>query len=222
MVRLILTGVLACMVLSGCSTTQSNAKCAQQPDPMAPKVMTKNTTTANHTLPAAGAKVLLHTEASKLKVYMDAQGNITKYAAYVPEGKLPRWFVELADKTIGKGDNAYGEVEYYVSSKLDVYEVTRTIDGKRVEFAARADTGAIHYIERDIDPATLPQPVLDALKNMGAATLTAARTKVVGKNTSYEAHYTSGTVPHRVYLDAAGKVTRHIRIMPAAVAIEVK
>lgn len=102
-------------------------------------------------------------QVKKMKLYVDADGTVSKRSLYVTPDAVPSWVSTFADERIGKGSNEYFELEWYAESPdLRVYEVTRTIRGKKAEVSV-GENRQLRYIEREIDRSALPSGVRSAV-----------------------------------------------------------
>lgn len=151
----------------------------------------------------------------RAKLYLDDQGAIIKVAAYVPKEALPAWVHEGADKHLGAGQDDSYEQEIYKDAGL-VYEITRIVDGQKVEVSLRADDQSVYYIERVITPDKLPQAAQDAISN---EQLLRASERTQGDKKSYQVRVQRDNDEHRLVFDEAGALTRTQRLLDTVVEI---
>ncbi len=101
-----------------------------------------------------------------MKLYVDSNGNVEKRSLYVTRSAVPDWVVTMANEKIGPGSNEYFELEWYAEApNMRVYEVTRTIKGKKVEVSMN-EHKQLRYIEREISSASLPAKVKAAVNSL--------------------------------------------------------
>jgi hypothetical protein len=121
---------------------------------------------AKYSLPPFPLDALRGPHLKSVKLYINADGSIRKLTVYVERAGVPDWVHEMADQTIGKGDEVEFEVEEY-SDGNTVYEVTRKVDGKLVELSVRSGDRSRLYIERkELPLETIPEVVRKAAGEM--------------------------------------------------------
>ena len=204
--RLILGLALLALAPMACSTP---ATC---PDPAlqgADATIDASRAQGSTTLSAPIFALLSSSAAQRAKLYVDERGQITKVTIYTAREAAPEWLHALADAQIGQGPDESFEQEIYADIGL-VYEVTRQVQGKRVELAAREDR-SVHYIEQELTLDELPEPVKLALASEQILRVTR---KTMGQTVLHQARVKRGEHEHRLVFDAQGALTQTSRVVP--------
>lgn len=208
---LTLTSLLSLLLLttSACTTPSTSADC---PAPV------ETATTKSVVVGSLSPEQLALLNApgvERAKLYLDAQGKIIKVAAYVTKEQLPEWLFPLADKELGQGPDDSYEVEHYEEIGK-VYELSRVVNGLKVELSVRAEDKRVYYIERELPEAELPEPVKAAL---AGAEVTRRSLKTLGEVQQYHIRHMKGGQEHRTVFNAQGEALLSQRLLPTVVEI---
>lgn len=205
---LILTTCLL-LIASACTTAPKAADC---PTPV------ETATTTSVVVGSLSPEQLAMLNApgiERAKLYLDDQGKIIKVATYITKDQLPEWFIALADKELGMGADDSYELELY-SEVGKVYEITRVINGLKVELSVRADNKRVYYIERELPEAELPEPIKAAL---AGAEVTRRALKTIGDAQQYHIRHMKNGQEHRTVFNAQGEPLLSQRLLPTVVEI---
>lgn len=200
-----LAGAIA---ISACCTT-SKIKCKQFA-----------ATPAMAGIPAFPLKALQSPHAKRAKLYLDKNGRFTKYAVYVSKEGIPAWAHAAADKELGKGEDLEFEVEQYGTGEK-VYEITRMVDGKKVELSLDSATKKKLYTEKKgLAVDALPAPVKAAVAKVEGFTAESYSLKEYASGKKlHEVEGKQGGKALEIYFDDKGAIIRKQRPMTAVLKV---
>lgn len=182
------------------------AGCASQPDPRPAA------------LPAFVIDALQAPTAQRAKLYVGADGTLSKVVAYVDAAAIPDWVHTIADEQLGAGENREFEIEQYADGTR-TYEVTRTIDGRKAELSVSVDK-VVRYVERELAPEAIPAAVKQTIDGMAGVELVRVEHKKGPEIEVFDVVATRSGKEIRFELDAAGAVKTRARRIPAVLQIE--
>lgn len=208
--RFFLLTLVPGILIAGCATTSSNQRAPQEPAAAC----------HNPQMPPFPLAAVKGPHAKSAKLYMNADGTFRKYTVYVDRAGIPDWVHAMADKELGQGEETDFEVEQYENGET-VYEVTRRIEGKRIELSVLSTTRQKLYIERQ-DQAldSIPATIKAAAEAIEGFTTEGYSLKQLSKETI---HKLSGQIDGRevhLYLTQDGKLKERRIMLPARLAIE--
>lgn len=224
MTRFNLAGWIAASALMwGCG----GATTAQCPTPEPRQIpaatdMPKTAPAASSELPEGPDGLLRRDDAMRAKLYLGSERQVDKWVTYVDVAKVPDWLKSLADEKLGQGADVEYEIEYY-GAELKVHEVTREIDGKRLELSVKESDRSVYYKAETAEMTALPKPAQLQVQELLAGKSDRLDIKTFGDGkTEFHVRGKLDAVEHRLVFDAAGKLIGHRRSLPAKIEVPVR
>lgn len=215
--------VLVGLLLTACGTTTATESATRPPDAAAATVIDDGGAEASTRIDPTISKAATSAKGvTKIKLRLDASGNLVKQAVYHgDEGRISAQVRELAVAKFPGGTAEYYESEFYAEHG-EVHEVeVKTADGKHCEVAAKPD-GTELYVECHIAESELPP----AVSNTVAATIPGGKILEAEKKTSkagdtFTVEIESGGTEYYLILSASGELQHKLRRIPAIVEVPV-
>ncbi|PIE19507.1 MAG: hypothetical protein CSA65_02430 [Proteobacteria bacterium] len=171
-------------------------------------------------IPAFPLKALQSPHAKRVMLYLDKHGRFQKYAVYVSKEGIPAWALAAADKELGTGEDLAYEVEQYGTGEK-IYEITRMVDGKKVELSIDATTRKRLYTEKaGLAIDALPAPVKAAVAKIEGFSAKAYSLKEYASGEKlHEVEGKQGGKALELYLDDEGRIVRKQQPMTAVLKV---
>lgn len=205
----VMTMILA--LVSSCASTTAQNCDKTTPPPQQPA--------AAAGIPAFPLEALQGPHAKSAKLYVKTDGTIRKYTVYVERAAIPDWVHAMADKEIGKGEDVEFEVEQYENGDK-VYEVTRLVDGKKVELAVSVDRKKLYTEVKDLPLESLPAPLKKTADGIAGFTLKSWETKEKPSGKIHELHGELEGKPYTLYVADDGTIQSRRTQLPAKLNVE--
>ena len=169
-------------------------------------------------LPAFVVDALQAPTARKAKLYVAADGTVSKAVAYVERAAIPDWVHTMADEQLGAGEDTEYEVEQYADG-TQTYEVTRTVNGLKAELSVTADR-KLNYTERALADDAVPEPIKAAVAGLDGMQVARIEHKKGPSIDQFEVVARKGEAEMRLVFAPDGKPVSTARRLPAVVQIE--
>ena len=216
--------IVACLTLSACGTVPPAG------DGSTPPTAAQSTATADAA--PSGTAVTMHpavvraarqaTDVSKMKVRLDAEGNVVKQSVYHGDASLIAEPVRklAAERFPGATPRRY-ETEWYAEHG-EVHEVeVDTKDGQQCELAAKPD-GTELYVECHVAPTALPAAVAQAAADaVPGGKVVEAESKKGPNIDHFTVEVQLGDVEYYLVISPTGALQHKLRRIPAVVEVPV-
>ncbi len=169
-------------------------------------------------LPGFVVEALQAPTARKAKLYVAADGTISKAVAYVDRAAIPDWVHTMADEQLGAGDDAEYEIEQYADG-TQTYEVTRTVNGLKAELSVTVDR-ALRYTERALADDAVPEPIKTAIGGLSGMQISRIEHKKGPAIDHFEVVAMQGETELRMVFAPDGKPLGTARRIPAVIQLD--